>query len=225
MVLAAGGVDASARKEALERLCSIYWKPVYAFARRHGLSAPDAEDATQGFFAWILEVDWVSRADPQRGRFRGFLLTSFRHFLSNERQRAGAKRRGGGIAFIEIDAATLERNLDLSSCEADPAREFDRTFALAIMERAAARLAEEQDRIGQREQFVRLRRFINEPPKAGEYEALAHELRLAKGAIAVRVHRLAKRHRELVRAEVAATLVDRSDIESELRHLLVSLAS
>jgi len=103
VVLAAGRTDCSESREALSTLCGLYWYPLYAYARRRGLGADAAADLTQGFFARLLEHRFVRGADRQRGKFRSYLLGTFKHFLSHEWARARAQKRGGGRRFIALD--------------------------------------------------------------------------------------------------------------------------
>lgn len=213
------------RQDALDKLCRAYWRPVYVYARRRGLAVPDAEDAAQSFFAAMLGRGFFEKADPERGKFRAFLLTAFRHHLANLHETAQAQKRGGGATVIAIDAVEAEAELAWSAAAPlDPDAGFDRTWALTIMERAIARLEEEQAKAGRAAQFAALRHLLGAPAGAGEYDRLAQELGLARATVPVLVHRLTKRYRELIRGEIAETVATPTDVDAELRHLFAALA-
>lgn len=220
-----------ARNEALEKLCRAYWRPAYVYARRRGLSVPDAEDATQSFFAAMLGTGFFEKADPDRGKFRAFLLTAFRNHLTNLQHSASAQKRGGGAEVLAIDSVEAESLLEHASptsagtaATIDPAASFDRSWALTVMERAIARLEAEQQSAGRAAQFLRLRAYLGTPPEPGDYERIAGELGMARATVPVLVHRLTKRYRELIRAEIAETVANGPEIDAELRHLFAALA-
>ena len=153
---ARSGVDSEAR-EALAFLCAAYWLPLYSFARRLGNASEDALDLTQGYFALLIEKDYLADVRLREGRFRAFLLTSFRHFVSKERDRARALKRGGGRAPLSIDAAEAEgRYADEPLDALDPEALFERRWALTILERAMARLRQEFAAGGRKAEFEQL---------------------------------------------------------------------
>jgi RNA polymerase sigma factor (sigma-70 family) len=219
LVLAAGAAEG--QHEALERLCRKYWRPAFVFARRSGLSPADAEDVTQEFFAYLLERDWIKQADPIRGSFRAFLLALLRNFLANHRRRQQAeKRRPPAIA---LPPGALDDGADwatLVAQEVDPAVAYDAAWARGVLQTAWSRLREEQAAAGRGETFEALRPFVTQTPGRGDYDRLAEVLGLNRNRIAVLVHRLSNRFAELIRAEVADTVSDRGEIDSELRYLL-----
>jgi RNA polymerase sigma factor (sigma-70 family) len=222
LVLAAGRDDGA---QALERLCRKHWRPIYVFIRRSGLSPADAEDATQEFFIVLLERGWLKQADPRRGSFRAFLLTLLRNFLANRRRVSQAERRGGGAAIISFDAADAERELALIALKTrDPAQAFEATWADDLLKAAWDRLAEEQKEAGKASHFESLRPYVTQAPAVGDYQRLSEQLGMRRGQVALLIHRLNRRFAELIRAEVAETLVDRSELESELRFLLEASA-
>lgn len=225
VVRAAGGnTEPAARRAALETLCRAYWGPLYAFARRRGSARSAAEDLVQGFFARLLEKNDVAVATSERGRFRSFLLAAFVHHLSNERDREGARKRGGGRAPLSLDAHTdggvgaLEPSRDET-----PESAFERTWALAVLGRARRRLHEEQARIGRERALESLWPALADAAEAPPYADLAAQLGLSENALKVAVHRLRKRLGELVRDEVLQTLDDARDLGEELAHLHRSL--
>jgi RNA polymerase sigma-70 factor (ECF subfamily) len=205
---------------ALERLCRKHWRPIYVFARRSGLAPADAEDATQEFFIEFLERGWLKQVDPTRGRFRTFLLTLLKNFLSNRRRVSKAQRRGGGAVFLSLDEAEGERELTfLAEKIHDPSEAFEAAWWSGLIGSAWERLAREQREAGKAEVFGALRGFVTQSPGAGDYRRLAEQLSMRQGQVALLVHRLNRRFAELVRAEVAETIADRSELEVELRFL------
>jgi len=212
-------------RAALEQLCRAYWFPVYAFARKHGCSAPDAEDLTQEFFAEITRTEFLQRATPERGRFRSYLLTAVRRRISNAHARATAKKRGGGAHLISIDEPTAEQQfLQIDDPGLDPAELFERSWALTVLQRARGRLRDEQAESGRLQEFELLEPYLSAPPGDGEYAELAARLNMARNGVAVAVHRLAKVYRKLVRDEIARTLDDPAEVSDELQHLLKVLS-
>lgn len=226
LVFAARGDNVSSSREALGRLCRVYWLPVFVFVRRSGLSRADAEDVTQSFFADILARDWIERADPERGSFRGFLRASVRRFLRQEWRAAAAEKRGGHLMRVELDAVErAERHLSAGEGDLEPDAAFDRDWAQTVLAQAMDRLAAEQPDERRRSLFEACRPYLLHPSPAGAYDEIAQRFGIARGTVAVTVHRLNKRYRELVRAEVADTVARPEDVESELRHLLQAVSA
>lgn len=219
--LASGAEDG----EALERLCRVYWYPLYAFARRSGQSPADAEDQTQGFFQKLLEKDWLAAADRDKGRLRTFLLTAFRRYMANEWRRDRAEMRGGGWRRVDWDEAEGERRYANSQADVRPEDLFDRQWALAVMERTLAGLQEEFEQRGKREHFEQLKSVLMLEKGAIDYAPLAERLGMKEGAVRVAIHRLRKRFRLQFREEVALTLEEGEDLDEELRHLAQVLAN
>jgi RNA polymerase sigma-70 factor (ECF subfamily) len=181
---------------------------------------------TQEFFARLLEKDYVGDADPERGKFRAFLLTAFKHFLANEWHKARAQKRGGGRAPISLDFAAGEsRYLREPADELTPERIYDRQWALTLLEHVLARLREELVRAGQAELFEQLKVFITPSTTAAGYAAAAGELNISEGAVRVAVHRLRRRYRHLLRAEISQTVAEPSNVEDEIRSLFSALDS
>ena len=206
---------------ALDRLCRAYWRPVYVYIRATGLPRSEAEDAAQEFFADMLRRDWLKLVDRERGSFRAFLRTSVKFFLNNRRRESQAQKRGGGQVAIPLDAEECEREIArYTDPSADPAMLYERSWAKCVVDAALARVAAEQTSAGNAERFAKLRPFLMTTPRPGEYGRIAAELGIASAQVAVLVHRLSRRFGEVIRAEVAATLVNRSDIEGELRELM-----
>lgn len=207
--------------QALERLCRKHWRPIYVFVRGSGVGPSDAEDVTQDFFFYLLRKEWIKQADPARGSFRAFLLTLLRNFLANHRRRDRAEKRGAGADSLSIDAEEGEREFAaLAAGGPDPARSYEASWAHGVLQGAWARLRIEEIAAGKGERFELLRPFVTSAPAPGEYERLSQQLNMRRGQVALLIHRLSRRYAELVRAEVADTLADRSELEAELRHLL-----
>lgn len=211
--------------DALSRLCETYWFPLYAHARRRGLSAHDAEDMTQEFFARLLAREAIARADPARGRFRTFILTALERFLTDEWHRGRAAKRGGGTERVSLDFAGAEdRFLQIADPGASPDRLFDREWALAALRTVLLRLESEYATAGKAAIFAALKPTLTSPRDTLAYAALADQLGRNENAVKVAVHRLRQRYRALLRAEIADTLAEGEDADAELRLLLVALA-
>lgn len=223
-MLASSAQDPTARKAALEELCATYWYPLYAYARRTGESADDAADLVQQFFAMLLTRGDFERADPARGRFRSWLLTALRNFAENQRERRRALKRGGDRTPLSFDAN--EADTRFASEPADPRtpeQQFEWSWARSVLDRALARLAAEQERIGRSEHLRELLPALSEQPEAAPHAVAALRLGVSENSIKVALHRLRKRLGELVRDEVAATLSDPAELEDELLRLREAL--
>lgn len=206
---------------ALAWLCEAYWEPLLRFARRRGLDHHDAQDAVQAFFARLIERGVAAEADPAKGRFRTFLLTAFSHHLSRERAAAQALKRGGGRG-VSIEA--LGEAGPAAEPLADP--EFDRDWARAVLERALARLDDEQTTDRQRRAFALLKRFLSTDGDAQSYAEAGAGLNLGEGAVKVAVHRLRSRFRAALRLEVAETVAEPERpgaVDDELENLFQAL--
>lgn len=221
-VLAAGKEDSPQADAALEKLCRAYWYPLYAFIRRRGVSAADAEDLTQSFFASLLRRRSLRSVAREKGRFRSFLLAALDHFLADEWDKARALKRGGGQVIISLDDQDADGRYQAEPVAPASADQlFDRRWALIVLDAALVRLR--QEHAGKPRHFFLLQKFLSELPSEGAYEAAGAELDLAPGAVRVAVHRLRQRYRELVRLEIAATVGSLSEVEDELRFLLQAI--
>lgn len=221
VVLAAQDKDSPQAAEALERLCRVYWYPLYAHVRRLGHGPQDAEDLTQEFFARLLQKDYLQAADPAKGRFRTFLLVALKRFLANEWDRTHAVKRGGGRAIIPLDTGLAERlYTNDSSAESSPERAYERRWALALVEQALKNVREEYERQDKTREFEHLKPYLNAERGSIPYAQIALEFGLAESTARVLVHRLRARFREIFREEVAHTLAGSEDIAEEMRHLM-----
>jgi RNA polymerase sigma-70 factor (ECF subfamily) len=224
VVLAATG-DLRGAEEALGVLCRAYWYPLYAFARRQGLAPHDAEDATQAFFAHLLSKNKLAHVDRAKGRFRTFLLASFKHFLADEHDRAQTLKRGGGMTFLSIDSVAAEERYALEPHdEMSPDRLFDRRWARAVIEQALARLQAEYSAAGQAALFAALSPMLGASGTAQPYAEIGATLAMEEGAVKVAVYRLRRRYGAALRAEIAETVATPEEVQVELRHLLEALA-
>lgn len=218
LVLAAarsGAADA----EALARLCSLYWYPVFAFVRRQGHSADEAQDLTQGFFTRLLEKRELGQADQDRGRFRSFLLTACRHFISNEYDHRRAIKRGGAAATIPIDILEAEGRYERALVSVEtPERLYERQWGLTLMAVVLDSLRDEYVAAGNERLFDRLSGFLGDP--AGTHADAARDLDMSIPAVKMAVHRLRRRYREALRERVADTVESPEEVDDEIRHLM-----
>lgn len=212
-------------REALERLCSRYWYPIYCYVRRRGHRPEDAEDLTQGFFFELLAKNYFRAAQRGRGKFRSFLLVSLKYFLENQRDLRMAKKRGGGVPLLSLDDATAEeRYLQEPVTNASPEKLFDQHWARTVLEQVQDQLQQEYRASGKAELFEQLKVFISEETKTCGYEKVGAQLHMRSNSVAVAVHRLRHRYGELVRQEIARTVASSADIESEIRHFYAALS-
>jgi RNA polymerase sigma-70 factor (ECF subfamily) len=223
MVLLAGQSESLESAEALEKLCRTYWPPLYAYIRRRGYPEHEAQDLTQGFFARLLEKNYLSALELGKGRFRSFLIAALNNFLSNEWDRTQRIKRGGGCAFISFVDEEAEGTLE--SELADPAtaeKLFERRWAERVVEETLKKLELEFDtRLGR---FEQLKVFLVEAKGTVSYLEVATRLQMTEQAVKSAVHRMRQRYRELFRAEIASTVRSPDQIDEEMRHLFLALA-
>ena len=225
VVLAAGGEESPEAAQALEALCRTYWYALYAYIRRRGYAAPEAQDLTQEFLARLLATKGLASVDRRKGRFRSFLLASLNHFLANEWDRARAAKRGGSAEVLSLNDASVEARYALeASNDLTPERLYDRQWALMLLDRALHRLQSELAAAGKGRQFERLKEFLHCEESDRSYEEVGREIGLNAPAVASMVYRLRQRYRELVREEVAHTVPSLGDLDDELRWLFQVLS-
>jgi RNA polymerase sigma-70 factor (ECF subfamily) len=221
VVLAARDRGSPEAARALESLCRTYWYPLYAFVRRWGHSAPDAEELTQEFFARLIARNDLARVDPAKGKFRTFLLKACQNFLFNER-----RRRRGGSRRIALDFSEAERRYARELADdRTPERTFDRRWALAVLEKVFARLESEMVERGKGDLFEKLKPALVRGPGLMTYGAIGAALDMTEGAVRVAVHRLRKRYRELIRKEIRRTVADPGQVDDEIQELFRALES
>jgi DNA-directed RNA polymerase specialized sigma24 family protein len=221
MVVSAGRQTSEQSVHALEKLCSIYWYPVYAYLRGKGNDAEAARDLTQEFFTRLVEKNYVASAHHDRGRFRSFLLMAVQRFLLNEADRNLAVKRGGGAPINSLDSNSAEeRYRHEPSTNTTPETLYERRWALMVLERAKNRLKSRypEDRLAIMMPFV-----AGEAPR-GAYEPAAADLGMSEGALKVAVHRLRQHYQTSLWAEIADTVSSESEVMSEIQYLLEVLS-
>lgn len=225
VVRAAGKSSSPRYKEAMGTLCKIYWFPLYAYLRRQGYNNNEAEEYTQAFFAQLLEKHGLRLADPKQGKFRTFLLISLKYFLANERNRARAKKRGGGRKLLSLNFENAENRYALEpSHELSPEKLFERSWALAVLERTMRRLSAEAVKTKKQKLLDHLKVFLTVRKNSVPYHKVADELGMSEGAVKVAMHRLRRRYRQLLRDEIAQTVSTEDQIDEEIRDLFAALA-
>jgi DNA-directed RNA polymerase specialized sigma24 family protein len=224
IVTRAADTDAPDSLAALERLCRAYWYPLYAFVRRRGHDSEEARDLTQGFFAVLLEKNYVADADISRGRFRTFLLAAMNHYLANEWNRAHTRKRGGGTVRFSLDALDAETRYRIEPADtAEPERSYDRRWAQAVLASVLRQLRREFDDNGRGQRFDDLKGHLPGGSDALAYHELARRMGVSETGARSVVHRLRKRFAALMRAEIAQTVTSAGEVEDEIRHLFQSL--
>jgi len=226
VVIAAGRGGSPQADRALEELCRTYWYPLYAYVRRHGHSREDAEDLTQGFFARLLEKNYLERVTSDGGKFRSFLLVALKRFMANEWDRANSQKRGGGETPLSLDWQDAETRYQINPADnLSPDKLYDRAWATVMLERVITRLREEHGSEGKADVYEKLKPFLmlgrNEIP----YASAATGLNMSEGAVRVAVHRLRRRYRELLREEIAQTLANPEQADEEMRALFSALTA
>lgn len=227
MVLAAaGGAPSEQADRALAELCAGYWYPLYAYVRRRGYDAEDARDLTQAFFARLLERQGLASADPARGRFRSFLLTALKNFLTSEWRRQAAEKRGGSAEVVSIDAADAERRYLAEPADTrTPEALYERRWALALLDRAVADVRRGYADRGQTELFDALKVYLGRDAAAVPYADLSRQLDRSEPSLRTALSRLRARWRTRVRELVGETVQDGRLVDDELRDLLRMLSS
>jgi RNA polymerase sigma factor (sigma-70 family) len=221
VVLATADQESPQAAAALEQLCRTYWYPLYYYVRRRGYGHEDAQDLTQGFLLQLLERESFARTDASKGRFRSFLLASLNYFLSDQRDRAAAQKRGGGRPTISfMDARDADERYRLEPVDdRSPDKLFERRWALTLLDRVLARLEQEFREGGKMELFQRLRTFLVAGTGEGSYAEVGAELGMSGEAVKKAVHRMRHRYYELFREEIAHTVADQAEVEEEMRYL------
>jgi RNA polymerase sigma-70 factor (ECF subfamily) len=214
-------------QEALAALCQIYWYPLYAFVRRQNYSPEEAQDLTQAFFARLLEKHYLDDYVRERGRFRSFLLSALKHFLSNERDHARAQKRGGGLATESLEALiqTGETRFSLEPrYSITPERIYEKQWAMALLDHVLTRLRSEFAETGKEAQFERVKSLLTGDDDHIPYSLLATELATTEGALKVAIHRMRRRFREVLRDEISQTVLQADQVGEEIRYLMSVIA-
>lgn len=226
IVVAAGDRATPDARDALADLCSAYWYPIYAYVRRHGHDADEAQDLTQSFFARLLEKHVVEDARRERGRFRSFLLGALKHFLANEWRREHAMKRGGHLSIASIDVGDGEtRYAHEPSRARTPEQLFERRWALTVLDNVLRALESETVAEGKAHLFERLKCYLSGDVGAPSYAETGVMLGMSDGAVKVAVHRLRQRYKSILREQIAETVADESEVDEEIAALFAALSA
>ena len=224
-VLAARDAPSTEARQALESLCRVYWYPLYALVRRQGHDAEESRDLTQAYFAELLEKGYLDDYDPERGRFRVFLMASVKHFLSKQRDKELAWKRGGRADVVSLDAQEVEGRYRFEPVDhLTPEQIFERRWALTVLERALGRLRREQEDTDHGAEFKHLEGFLTGQQATASYREVAAELGTSEGAVKTSIHRLRQRFGQLLRSEIAETVSSPAEVDDEVKHLLGVIA-
>ena len=216
--------ESPSTQEALEKLCRIYWWPLYGFVRRQGYSPEEAQDLTQGFFAMMLERKDFDAVRREKGRLRSYLLASLKNFLAKAHRRAMTIKRGEGRPPVPLEELLVRERADLEAADTLSAdRIYERRWALILLEQVLARLGEEYQVAGNSALFEQLKQMLGDEPDRPSQAKIAQELRMNENAVKQAFHRLRRRYRLLLREEIAQTVAVPSDVEDELRHFIAIL--
>lgn len=225
VVARAAGPTSPEARQALEELCRAYWWPLYAYLRRHGQSADDATDTVQGLFADLIQKGRLAQADPNRGRFRCWLLSALKYHLSHQREHRNAVKRGGRTKVIALDEAEADRRwTGISRRDQDPDRLFDRAWAIAVLEVALVELQEHYSREGKADLFTALKPNLVGDPASDDLRTLAGRLGMSVGGLKTATLRLRRAFGDAIRNEVQSTLDNGCDVEEEVGVMFSALA-
>ncbi len=226
LVLAAGNNADDDSDSALAELCTQYWSPLYAYARRRGYNADDARDLTQAFFVKLLENRDLQAADQTRGRFRTFLLAAMKNFISGQWRKDNAQKRGGAVELLPLDFDSAEQSYGLEPFhELTPEAVYERRWALSLLDHAVTDLQIQYTRDGKAELFAALKGFLGSEQDVLPYAELSQQVGLSEGSLRTAVSRLRSRWRTRIRELVAETVDSEADVQDELRILISSFDS
>jgi RNA polymerase sigma factor (sigma-70 family) len=223
-ILAAREAHSGESQQALEEICQAYWYPLYAFVRRQGHGAEEARDLTQAYFAELIEKHYLEDFDPWRGRFRVFLQASVKHFLSKEREKARALKRGGQRQILSLDQDAEGRYEREPADRLTPEQVYERRWALTLLERVLGQLRLEFAKENREKEFEYLKGFLTGDTPKIPYREVASDLQMSEGAVKGAVHRLRQRFGLRLRQEIAGTVEDPDDVDDEVRYLLGAIA-
>jgi DNA-directed RNA polymerase specialized sigma24 family protein len=213
--------ESPAAQEALEKLCRIYWRPIYSFVQRQGIGPEEAKDITQGFFADLLEHRSLTAVRREKGRFRSFLLGALKHFLADERRRAMAIKRGKGQRLIPLEELRADERSDMEPTDPVTAEQiYERRWASTVLERVLGLLKNEYVAAGNAVLFDSLKQLLPDEPGSPTQGDIAGQLGMTANAVRQAFHRFRQRYQSLLREEIAHTVATPGDVEDELRHLI-----
>jgi RNA polymerase sigma factor (sigma-70 family) len=225
VVLEAQG-ESPAAQEALEKLCRTYWRPIFAFLRRQGVGAGNAEDLTQGFFAQLLERRSLDAVRKEKGRLRSYLLGALKYFLTDEQRRAMAIKRGKGQRLIPLEELRADERIEMEPADQMTAEMiYERRWALTVLEHVLSRLKDEYRAAGNAALFDSLKQLLPDEPGAPSQAEIAARLGITENAVRQAFYRFRQRYQSLLREEIAHTVATPGDIEDELRHLIAVIAA
>jgi RNA polymerase sigma-70 factor (ECF subfamily) len=224
VVLHAGDNGDSCSAAALEHLCAAYWHPLYGYARRRGYDPHEAQDLTQEFFVQLLQRRFLDAVDPEKGKFRSFLLASMNNFLANEWHRSRCIKRGGAVTILSLEEQQAEQRFLVEPVdEATPEKVFERRWAETVLEQVMEKVRKEVTTAGQPERFELLKDFLVRDSGSASYAQVAKQLGLSLSATTSAIHRLRSRFRQLFREEIAHTVASPDEIDDEIRCLISAL--
>ena len=213
--------ESPAAHEALEKLCRIYWRPIYSFVRRQGFGPEEAEDITQGLFAQLLERKKLSAVRKEKGRLRSFLLGALKYFLADEQRRAMAIKRGKGQRLIPLEELHGREEIHMEPADPTTAEMiYERRWALTVLERVLNRLKDEYEATNNAALFDSLKELLPDEPGAPSQADIAARLGMTENAVRQAFYRFRQRYQSILREEIAHTVATPGDIEDELRHLI-----
>lgn len=224
-VIDAGGGSSPEAQRALSSLCEIYWYPLYAYACRRVASTHEAQDLTQAFFAELLDKNYVAAATPERGKFRAFLLTAFKHFMAKQWEKQNAQKRGGGRAILSLDFASADSRLRIDPAAGlTPEQLYDQQWAIALLGVIMDRLQSEMEETGKGRQFDALKGYLVGDHEGTTYAAIAETIEMTEAAAKKAASRMRIRYRELLREEIAQTVNGPEAIENEIHNLFTAMS-
>jgi len=213
--------ESPAAQEALEKLCRVYWRPIYGFVQRQGIGPEEAKDVTQGFFADLLEHRTLTAVRKEKGRFRSYLLGALKYFLADERRRATAIKRGKGQTLIPLEELSTHERLDMEPADPVTAEQiYERRWASTVLERVLSRSKDEYRAAGNAALFDSLKQLLPDEPGAPSQADIAAQLGMTENAVRQAFYRFRQRYQSLLREEIAHTVATPGDVEDELRHLI-----
>lgn len=224
IVASAGEPSSEASKLALQQLCQTYWMPLYGFARRKTQTAHEAQDLTQSFFVELLEKNYVGTAIPERGKFRSFLLTAFKNFMSKAWEKGRAQKRGGGQGHLSLDFQTADSQFEIHPDSGlTPEQYFDQQWVFALLAKILDRLAQEFQQAGHRDRFDQLKHFVIGDHSGLTYAVPADALGISVDAAKKAVSRMRARYRAILREQIAQTVATPDEIDAEISNLFAVL--
>jgi len=213
--------ESPAAQEALEKLCHIYWRPIYSFVRRQGFAPEEAEDLTQAFFVDLLEHKSLTAVRREKGRFRSYLLGALKYFLTDERRRVTAIKRGKGQPFLRLEELSADERIEMEPADPVTAEQiYERRWASTVLERVLGVLKDEYVAAGNAVLFESLKQLLSDEPGSPSQADIARQLGMTANAVRQAYHRFRQRYQSLLREEIAQTVATPGDIEDELRHLI-----